>query len=66
MDAEEQKIISETLADSLKTFTATPADATKLINVGESKPDAALNPPELAAWSLVANQIFNMDETLNK
>lgn len=66
MDAEEHKIISGVLADSMKAFTATPANATQLIKVGESPADATLDPTELAAWSLVANQIFNMDENLNK
>ena len=40
--------------------------AKKLITVGESKPDAKLDPSELAAWTMVANLVLNMDEVLNK
>jgi hypothetical protein len=40
--------------------------AKKLIAVGESKPDPALNPCELAAWTMVANLILNLDEVITK
>jgi hypothetical protein len=42
------------------------AAAKKLIAVGESKPDAALDPGELAAWTVVANLVLNLDEVLSK
>ena len=38
----------------------------KLIAVGESKPDATLNPSELAAWTMIANLVLNLDEVINK
>ncbi len=66
MSSVELEIVIATYQQALEKFTATPADANKLITVGESKPDPALPPAELAAWALVANQILNMDETLNK
>jgi hypothetical protein len=40
--------------------------AAKLIAVGDSKPDASLDPSELAAWTMVANLILNLDETITK
>jgi mono/diheme cytochrome c family protein len=40
--------------------------ARKLIAVGESKADARLRPSELAAWTMVANLILNLDEVVNK
>jgi hypothetical protein len=40
--------------------------AEKLIAIGESKPDAHLEPAELAAWTMVASTILNMDETVTK
>ena len=41
-------------------------DAKALISVGESKADAALDAAELAAWTLVCNELLNLDEALNK
>ena len=34
--------------------------------VGESKADPALDPPTLAAWTMLANELMNLDEVLNK
>ena len=45
-------------------YQAAPAEAKKAITFGESKPDPALNEPELAAWSLVTNLILNLDEAV--
>ena len=47
-------------------YAAQPADATQLITFGESKPDAALPAPEVAAWTLTASLLLNLDETLNR
>ena len=41
-------------------------DATRVITVGESKPDASLAPAELAAWTMLANELMNLDEVLVK
>jgi hypothetical protein len=34
--------------------------------VGESKPDPKLDKVQLAALTMVANQLMNLDEVLNK
>ena len=47
-------------------YAAQPADATKLITFGESKPDTSLPAPEVAAWTLTASLLLNLDETLNR
>ena len=44
----------------------TPEDARKLIATGEAPVDPALAAEELAAWTMLTNQIFNLDEVLNK
>jgi len=41
-------------------------EAQAMISNGETKADPKLDVPELAAWTLVASQILNLDETLNK
>ncbi len=38
----------------------------KVIHIGDSKPDAKLNPTELAAWTTLASVILNLDETITK
>jgi hypothetical protein len=40
--------------------------AEKLITIGESKPDAHFDPTDLAAWTMVASTILNMDEAVTK
>jgi len=66
MTNDELDIVKLTFARAKEEFTTSPESAQKLITVGESEPDPSLPAAELAAWSLVANQILNMDETLNK
>jgi hypothetical protein len=52
--------------DHLATYTRDVKAARELTTVGESKPNERLNPSELAAWTMVANLILNLDEVLNK
>jgi hypothetical protein len=40
--------------------------AEKLLSVGEMKRNPKLDPSELAAWTMVASTILNMDETITK
>jgi len=40
--------------------------ASELVRVGESPFNAKLNPSELAAWTVVASSILNLDETITK
>ncbi len=41
-------------------------DAERLLKVGEFTVDAALPKPELAAWTMLINQLMNLDEVLCK
>ena len=47
-------------------FKAAPEEAAKLIDVGEKPAEKSLPAPELAAWTVIASQILNLDETLTK
>jgi hypothetical protein len=47
-------------------YAADKKSADKLLAIGESKPDAQIQPSELAAWTLVTSAILNMDETITK
>ena len=66
MSNDELQITKLTLDRAKEKYTQNPEDAQKLITVGDSKPDTNLPAAELAALTIVANQILNMDETLNK
>jgi hypothetical protein len=63
---EEVPVVRASLDDLLKHYRSRPAEAGKLLAVGESRADAALDPPTLAAWTMLANQMMNLDEALNK
>jgi hypothetical protein len=41
-------------------------DAKKLLAVGESPRDKTVDPAEHAAWTMLCNQLMNLDEVLNK
>ncbi len=64
--AAELKIVQESLTDLLTNYRTRPDEARKLINVGESRPDATLDAGTLAAWTMVVNELMNLDEVLNK
>jgi hypothetical protein len=64
-DAEKAELLAA-YRDHLATYTRDEAAAKKLIAVGELKPEDKLNPSELAAWTMVANLVLNLDEVLNK
>ena len=65
-DAAEAKIIASVLAGHRDRFAEDAEAAKKLIAFGESKADPKLKPVDLAAWTLVANLLLNLDEVVNK
>ncbi len=66
LDAEERTYVKETLDQALEHYRAKPEQARLAIAVGELKPDDEAPAFELAAWTLVAGQLFNLDETLTR
>jgi hypothetical protein len=64
--AQEQPVVEQSLAGLLAYYRQHADDAQKLITVGESKPDAALDAPTLAGWTMLTNELLNLDEVLNK
>jgi len=64
--AEERVVIDRMLNDLLARFRERPADAKRLIAVGESQPNATLDPATLAGWTMLVNALMNLDEVLNK
>ena len=62
----ERGIVKASLDDALSHYRANPKAAAELVAVGETKADPATDVAALAGWTLVANQLMNLDETLNK
>lgn len=66
LEPAELAIVERSLQGLLEYYFAHPEDAAALLQVGESKPAPELNPSELAAWTMLANELMNLDEALNK
>ena len=64
--AEEAAIVAEVVAGNRARYEADPEAAGQAIAHGESRPPAGLAPRELAAWTLVANMMLNLDETITR
>jgi hypothetical protein len=62
----ERAIVRRSYRDYLAYYESDPNSAATLVSVGESKPDAGLPAPELAAMTMVANELMNLDEVLVK
>jgi hypothetical protein len=65
-DAGERAVLAEALATFAAKYRKDPAAAKQLVHQGESTPDSKLSEPELAAYTLLANLILNLDETVNR
>jgi hypothetical protein len=59
-------VLESSLTQMQQHYKADPAAARDLIAVGEKPHDSAIPPPELAAWTMVVSEVFNLDESLNK
>ncbi len=63
---EELPIVQGSLKELTDYYKAHVDDAKKLIAEGESKADPAVDPALLAAWTMLTNELMNLDEVLNK
>jgi len=63
---EEFTILDGLCKKELAHYEADKSAAAKLLATGESKVNPKFQPAELAAWTLVASTILNMDETITK
>jgi hypothetical protein len=63
---DELTVLSNTFSRQLERYKEDPNAAMKLLAVGESKSDAKLDPPELAAYTAVASMVLNLDEVITK
>ena len=63
---DERTIVQAGLRDLRAFYASKPDDAKALLAVGESKADSTYDPASLAAWTMLCNQVLNLDEVLNK
>jgi hypothetical protein len=66
LTTKEKEIVTASAGKLLAHYQAEPKEAEQLLAVGETKPDAKLDTPTLAAYTMVANELMNLDEVLNK
>ncbi len=64
--AQEAEILRQSFAKHHAAYRARPEEAQKVVSYGESKAEAQLDPAELAAWTMVANLVLNLDEMVTK
>jgi hypothetical protein len=64
--ADERKALDSLLERRLVVYRKDPDAAKAFISVGASKPDAKLDPVELAAYANLASLILNLDETITR
>jgi hypothetical protein len=62
----ERGVLKDAFEKQLARYSANAEAAKLAVTYGESKPRAELNPSELAAYTMVANVLLNMDETVTK
>jgi hypothetical protein len=65
-DADELRIVTAALTKQRTLFTADPAAAKQVVFVGESKPKRVAPDVETAAWTMVANLVLNLDESVTR
>jgi hypothetical protein len=66
LTSKELNIVKGTLKEMQSFYSAQPEAAMELLAVGESKASDKIPAPQLAAMTMVANQLMNLDEALNK
>lgn len=62
----ERSILQSSLKELRANYAADKAAAEQLIAVGQTKPPKDVDASELAAWTMLINQVMNLDEALNK
>jgi hypothetical protein len=66
LSAKEKAVVKRTLGEMRAFYGQDEEAAKQLLSIGESKACEMVAAPELAAMTMVANQLMNLDEVLNK
>jgi hypothetical protein len=62
----ERRVLVELADRNIARYRREPAEARKLLGVGEAKADQQMDAAELAGWTIVASVVLNLDETITK
>ncbi|MDC0261855.1 PSD1 and planctomycete cytochrome C domain-containing protein [Planctomycetaceae bacterium] len=65
-DENEMQVIQKLLTTYREKYTQNPDQAQALLSVGESPREESLDVHQQAAWTMIANLILNLDETISK
>jgi hypothetical protein len=65
-DPEEVRLITSALEKQRAIYKRNPDAAKKVVHAGESKPKNAAPDDEVAAWTMIANLVLNLDETIHR
>jgi hypothetical protein len=65
-EPDELAVLRDQMTTHMARFRADPPAAKQLMQVGETRPPVSLPEPELAALTMVANTLLNLDETLTR
>lgn len=66
LDVDERQVVRRSLDRLLAEYREHPDLANALLEVGESRASESLDPIRLAAWTMLTNELMNLDEVLNK
>ena len=61
-----ETVLEKSSSEMQKHYAADSKGARSLVEIGETKRDASIPDAELAAWTMVASEMLNLDETVNK
>jgi hypothetical protein len=65
-DGKERQILLDNLNSQLEYFRANPRDAARFLSVGQRRNTGKLDEKEVAAYSVTASLILNLDEAINR
>jgi hypothetical protein len=65
-DGDEVAVLARGLALRIEKYKASLESAKRLISEGETKPNPRIDPAELAAYTMTANVILNLDEVVTR
>ncbi len=65
-ESDEVTLLEAALGDFRGRYVAAPEDAAALLEAGEAPPPEGAEPPETAAWTLVASALLSLHETVTQ